>query len=415
MIVASALGQIFQPIFKLFGDLIAFFYAIYPNYAVAITLLTLIVMIVTAPLTIKGTTSMMAMQRVAPEMKKLQQKYKGDKVKQNEELMALYKEHNVNPISGCLPLILQMPVFFILYGVIDGLINIVPGKHPKAAPRYVVHSTLIYHHLRLTPGKMTSFGVNLASKALSHHSSIIASLPFWGIVAAAIVAQYFQMSQMNRWNPDAAKANSQTQMMQKYMPIIMAIIYVNIPAGVNVYFVVSSVCRIGIQEGIFRWGKKPGPVGTGKSQDKNGVSTGGTSNQIATTRRPGIMERVFAAQQRAIGNAKELEAKKQAMLDEAKQSDAPGSKGQQMDKTHDVDSSGEMDGSDVTDCNGPAGTRVTGNSRGNNRKVAGGQGSSRLNPAQAGGDTGGAKEAGSKEGNARSVSRSRDKRNRKPR
>ncbi|EQD32323.1 Membrane insertion protein, OxaA/YidC, partial [mine drainage metagenome] len=220
MIVASALGQIFQPIFALFADVIAFFYAVIPNYAIAITLLTIVVMAVTAPLTIKGTTSMMAMQRVAPEMKKLQQKYKGDRVKQNEALMALYKEHNVSPVGGCLPLILQLPVFFILYGVIDGLINLGPGKHPKAEPRYVAHSTSLYHHLVLTPGKMTSFGVNLASKALAHHSSIFASLPFWGIVAAAIVAQYFQMSQMNRWNPDAAKANPQTQMMQKYMPII---------------------------------------------------------------------------------------------------------------------------------------------------------------------------------------------------
>ena len=100
-------------------------------------------MVVTAPLTIKGTVSMMAMQKFAPEMKKIQQKYKGDKVKQNEELMALYKQHNISPMGGCLPLLLQLPVFFILYGVIDGLINTVRNKHHQIIAE---RSPLKLHH-----------------------------------------------------------------------------------------------------------------------------------------------------------------------------------------------------------------------------------------------------------------------------
>ena len=80
-------------------------------------------MIVTAPLTVKSTKSMVAMQRVSPEMKKLQQKYKGDRQTLNEEMMKLYKEHGVNPAGGCLPMFAQFPVFIILYGVIQGLAN----------------------------------------------------------------------------------------------------------------------------------------------------------------------------------------------------------------------------------------------------------------------------------------------------
>jgi YidC/Oxa1 family membrane protein insertase len=95
------------------GTLIAFFYALIPNYAIAIALLTVVVMIVTAPLTVKSTKSMVAMQRVRPEMKKLQQKYKGDRQTLNEEMMKLYKEHGVNPAGGCLPMIAQFPVFII--------------------------------------------------------------------------------------------------------------------------------------------------------------------------------------------------------------------------------------------------------------------------------------------------------------
>ena len=326
MIIASTLGQIFQPIFVLFADTIAFFYAIVPNYAVAMSLLTIAVMVVTAPLTIKGTVSMMAMQKFAPEIKKIQQKYKGDKVKQNEELMALYKQHNISPVGGCLPLLLQLPVFFILYGVIDGLINTVKGKHGHliAEPRYIAHSTSLYHHLVITPGQIMSFGINLANKALSHQSSLLASLPFWLLVVAAIAAQYYQMRQMNRWNPDAAKANAQAQMMQKYMPIVMAIIYINIPAGVNIYFIVSSLCRIGLQEDIYRFGWGMKSVNKPEVRTKNPEIN---DTNAPKHRRPSIMERMLEAQRRAITNSKDLEARKQTMLTEAKAEGAKASKG----------------------------------------------------------------------------------------
>ena len=129
-VLGSTLGNIFKPLYDLMGTIIAFFYALIPNYAVAIALLTVVVMIVTAPLTVKSTKSMVAMQRVSPEMKKLQQKYKGDRQTLNEEMMKLYKEHGVNPAGGCLPMLAQFPVFIILYGVIKGLANtITRGKN----------------------------------------------------------------------------------------------------------------------------------------------------------------------------------------------------------------------------------------------------------------------------------------------
>src|SRR5690349_15268269 len=100
--------------FDLLAQLLAFFYKLVPNYGVAIALLTLFVMVLLTPLTLKGTRSMMMMQAVQPEMKKLQQQYKDDRQKLNEEMMKFYKENNINPLSGCLPLLIQMPVFFIL-------------------------------------------------------------------------------------------------------------------------------------------------------------------------------------------------------------------------------------------------------------------------------------------------------------
>jgi len=278
-VLASTLGKIFQPLFQAMAWLIAFFYALVPNYAIAIALLTVVVMLITAPLTVKSTKSMVAMQRLSPELKKLQQKYKGDKQKLNEEMMNLYKEHGVNPAGGCLPMFLQFPVFIILYDVIRGLTNTV--KHGQviassathqvchlatcADPRYIGHGTKLFENLVHANGKMPAFGLDLAQKVLGH-KHIVDAIPYALLILIAIGLQYFQMRQLNSRNPAAAQANPQVQAMQRYMPIIFAVIYINIPAGVNVYFIVSNLCRIGIQEFVFRSGvldraKKPREVG----------------------------------------------------------------------------------------------------------------------------------------------------------
>src|SRR3954451_2211887 len=107
--------------FQALAWLVSISYQLIPNYAAAIALMTIIVMLVLTPLTWKSTRSMLEMQRLQPEIKKLQTKYKDDRQKLNEEMMAFYKEHKINPVGGCLPMLLQMPVFFIMYRVIRGL------------------------------------------------------------------------------------------------------------------------------------------------------------------------------------------------------------------------------------------------------------------------------------------------------
>jgi YidC/Oxa1 family membrane protein insertase len=292
----STLGQIFSPLYTLMGTLIAFFYAVIPNYAVAIALLTVVVMVVTAPLTVKSTKSMTAMQRLSPELKKLQQKYKGDRQTLNEEMMKLYKEHGVNPASGCLPLVAQFPVFIILYGVIRGLANTATVKGKVVAePRYISHSSELYRNLVHHPGSIPSFGINLADKVLSHKAAG-GPLPYAALILVAIGLQYFQMRQLNSRNPQYAQANPQAQMMQRYMPILFAVIYINIAAGVNIYFIVSSLCRIGIQEAVFRSGilNRPPPAAEGV------LPSGGSSGGGGAPKRRTFLERLADAQQRAL-------------------------------------------------------------------------------------------------------------------
>ena len=101
---------------------------------------------------------------------------------------------------------------------------------------------------------MKAWGLDLGNNLFSHHSSWVAAIPYAAIVAVAIALQYLQMRQLNSRNPGAAQANPQMQMVQRYMPLIFAVIYIRISAGVNIYFVVSSLCRIAIQEAIFRSG-----------------------------------------------------------------------------------------------------------------------------------------------------------------
>jgi YidC/Oxa1 family membrane protein insertase len=291
-VLASTIGQIFRPLYEALAWTLAFFYAIVPNYAIAIALLTLAVMIVTAPFTVKSTRSQIAMQRLAPELKKIQQKYKGDRVTLNEEMMKLYKEHNINPASGCVPLLLQLPVFIVLYGVIRGITNTVRRNgHIVAQPNYISHQTRLYRDLVAANGHMKAFGLDLANSIFSHHASWVGAIPYGGIIVVAIALQYLQMRQLNSRNPGLAQANPQMQMMQRYMPLVFAFIYLRISAGVNIYFVVSSMCRIGIQEAIFRSGvldKAPAPRG------------GALPGSGAGARRKTLMERLADAQQRAL-------------------------------------------------------------------------------------------------------------------
>jgi len=306
-VLGSTIGQIFQPLFQAMAWLIALFYAVVPNYAIAIAMLTIVVMIVTAPLTVKSTRSMSAMQRLAPELKKLQQKYKGDKQTLNEEMMKLYKEHGVNPAGGCLPMLIQFPIFIILYDVIRGLTNTVKRNSyisvsPRiqchqavcAAPRYIGHSTKLYESLLAHNGKMPAFGIDLAAKALSHHS-FVQALPYISLILVAIGLQYFQMRQLNSRNPQMAQANPQAQMMQRYMPILFAVIYINIAAGVNIYFIVSSLCRIGIQEAVFRSGMLSKPAAAASEEVLPGRRA-----TAGPRRKRTLMERLADAQKRAL-------------------------------------------------------------------------------------------------------------------
>ena len=288
-------------LYELIARPLQIFYGLWPNYAGAISLLTLSIMVILLPLTLKGTRSMLAMQKLQPEMKKLQNKHRDDRQKLNEEMMKFYKENNINPMSGCLPLLLQMPVFFFLYRTIYQLLNRAPyGQDMGAAvarhasgvsggiyekfgwfhPKHLDTSSRLFKDLSHT-GQMRSLGMNLAdsaTKAVGHGFST--ALPFIVLVLGVTATSFYQQRQIAGRNPAAAQANPQQQMLMKIMPLFFAFISLTLPAGIVVYFFVSNLFRIGQQALITRtmYSEEDGVVATtGRDSDKLSAESNGSA------------------------------------------------------------------------------------------------------------------------------------------
>jgi YidC/Oxa1 family membrane protein insertase len=123
------------PLLQGLGTVLSFLYDLVRSYGLAIILLTVLVRLVLLPLTIRQTRSMQEMAKLQPKVKELQRKYKGNRQKLAEETQKLYREHQVNPLGGCLPLLLQLPVFFALFAVLratEGAFA-VPADPPRPA------------------------------------------------------------------------------------------------------------------------------------------------------------------------------------------------------------------------------------------------------------------------------------------
>ena len=229
-----------------------FFVLTRESYGGAIILLTLSVMIILTPLTLKGTRSMMRMQRLQPEMKRLQKEYKDDRQKLNEELMKFYKENSINPLGGCLPLLAQMPVFFVLFHVLRGLVGSLsttdcPEGVPECFnPRYLAPTSQMYQALNHT-NEMNWLGVNLAQSASSALAdSFVVAIPYLFMIVLVLVSSFVQQKQVSGRNP-GAEVNQQQQMLLKLMPAFMGLISFTLQGALVLYFVVSNFWRVGQQ------------------------------------------------------------------------------------------------------------------------------------------------------------------------
>lgn len=259
--------------FEVFSVTLAGLYAVIPNYGLAIILLTLLVRIVLLPLTIKQTRSMREMQMIQPEVKKLQQKYKGNRQKMNEEMMALYKEHGINPLGGCLPLLLQMPVFIALFNVLraplaymgyelqngawqlrDGLTGIMERVSGSDLAQGLVtvpdtvNSFLGVLRLDCTATGAFPFGDGFDPPGVASAcpQGWLEAIPYLLLIAVMGFSTMYSQKQMQATRTQTANdpAAQQQQLLMKIMPLMFVVFGFGFPAGLTLYWTTSNLWTI---------------------------------------------------------------------------------------------------------------------------------------------------------------------------
>lgn len=208
---------LYRPLF----NVVVFLYNILPghDFGLAIIALTTIIRVVFFPLSIRTVRSQKSLNQLNPKMQEIKQRLKGDSAAQSAEIMKLYKEHNINPLAGCLPLLIQLPILIALYQAF------IAGLKPE-------NLGMLYGFV-LNPGAIDkiSFGfIDITSK-----------MPLLAILAGA--AQFIQawvtkaQNQGSNVNKEMAALNSQ---MLYFFPIMIIVIGWNLPAGLVLYWITTT-------------------------------------------------------------------------------------------------------------------------------------------------------------------------------
>lgn len=187
-----------------------------PNYGLAIILLTVVIKVLLYPLTVKQVKSMKAMQDLSPKLKALQEKYKDNKEKLNQEVAKLYKDSGVNPLAGCLPLLIQMPFLIAIF-------------YALREYQYASDPSFLW--------------IKDLSQAGDHYY----------ILPVLAAATTYVTTKQTGTDP-----SQQNQMMQLFMPLFIGYITTTFPAGLGLYWVVSNVVQIVQQWWLYRGKAKQG-------------------------------------------------------------------------------------------------------------------------------------------------------------
>ena len=198
-----------------------FIYSLIPNYGIAIIMLTLLTKIVLWPLGSKSYKSMNEMKRLQPLMGEIREKYKHDKKQMNQEIMSLYRTYKINPMGGCLPMVLQIPVFFALYRMLYQAIEL------RHAPFFLWINDLS------APDRLFNFGF-----------SIPFMQPPYGIPVLTVIMGATMLLQQKMSPPPGDPTQAKMMML---MPIVFTFIFINFSSGLVLYWLINNVLSIGQQ------------------------------------------------------------------------------------------------------------------------------------------------------------------------
>jgi len=216
-------GGILAPLEKLLKWLLLIFYKIIPNYGAAIILLTLFIKILFFPLTKKGSIATLKMQAFAPRIKEIQEKYKNNPQKLNTELGNLYKQEGYNPLSGCLPMLLQLPIFIAMYQLFNNHFDL---RGAGFIPGWIPDLSLPEHVIKFPEGfRLPILGW-----------TALRALPFIYVGSQLIYGKVTQMP--------GQQSNSQAKMMMYVMPIVFFFVLYNVPSGLLIYWIFSNLLTL---------------------------------------------------------------------------------------------------------------------------------------------------------------------------
>jgi YidC/Oxa1 family membrane protein insertase len=211
------LYNLFLPIQHLLGNVLTALFGVTHDYTLSVVLLTLIVKAVIHPLTRVQLRSMKAMQVLAPHMEVLRRKHKEDPKTLNQETMALYRAHNVNPMMGCLPMLIQLPVLWGLFGLLS--------RRDLFGNATVIGMPWL---------GMASRPMDVIKQALPHHPIYLLALVFPVLVG---LTTWYQQ-RMSVTDPTQAR-------MFVFMPIMFGYFAVNYAVGLSIYWIVSTAAYVG--------------------------------------------------------------------------------------------------------------------------------------------------------------------------
>jgi YidC/Oxa1 family membrane protein insertase len=293
LLAALPWSPLFKALLDAIGAVLAWIYGIVGNYGVSIIILTILIRVILLPLGVKQIKSMQAMQAIQPKVKEIQKKYKTNKTKAQEETMKLYRESGVNPLGGCLPLLLQFPILISMYAVIRAP-QVIPEPATGTVQAYQIHNNhlpvdsdlfrnVVSHQgtnflfmnlqcsaaqagnqvvLKDTAGNPIEAGKDLKigeqvvgdSKAtLDCGTGVPVKIPYFVMLVFMIATTFYQQRQMTKASPAGAQS-SQQQAILKFMPLMFGIFGFTFPAGLVVYWTTSNLWQIGQQAALLRAG-----------------------------------------------------------------------------------------------------------------------------------------------------------------
>jgi YidC/Oxa1 family membrane protein insertase len=270
----------FQALLDAIGWLLAWIYDVVGNFGIAIIILTILFRIVLLPLGIKQIKAMQATQALQPKIKEIQKKYKGNRQKIQEQQMKLYQEYGVNPLGGCLPVLLQFPILIAMYSVIRAPVPYAPDDPSKPpgveySNNHLPEDSQLFRDVTAHEGQGQHFvfmnlqcrpadagrtvpvrdtkGNPFDDQRIDCGDSIPDRIPYYLFLVLMIGSTYYSMRQTQKATPASAQ-NPQTAMISRIMPITFGIFGFNVPAGLVLYWTMSNLFQIGQQTVMLRLG-----------------------------------------------------------------------------------------------------------------------------------------------------------------